>query len=94
MIHFAETLELGPLLPGEVAALQWTIPADSLPPAAERFIAGESEPVPGCFPGTQWPGQLRVEWSEAGTNEKPIFNLPSALPDFSSVVVFVPAYCE
>ena len=69
VIHFAETLELGPLLPGEVAALQWTIPADSLPPAAERFIAGESEPVPGCFPGTQWPGQLRVEWSEAGTNE-------------------------
>ena len=67
-IHFAETLELGPLLPDEIAALQWTIPADSLPPAAERLVVGGSDPVPGCIAGSEWPGQFRIEWSEAGTN--------------------------
>jgi hypothetical protein len=68
-IHFAETLELGPLLPNEIAALNWTVPGDSLPPAAERLIVGESDPVPGCIAGTEWPGQLRIEWSEAGTQQ-------------------------
>jgi hypothetical protein len=68
VIHYAETLELSPLLPGEITALQWTIPGDSLPPSAARLVAGENDPVPGCLVGNEWTGQLNIEWSEAGTN--------------------------